>query len=448
MIQRHGLHKDDITRHRVVLRRAHGSLPKRWRAQIEQNWEDNSNDHRRKSTHIELSLNDCVSTLSDVWRSSDWSTVAASVWATGAIGPSVHPPEWGARRPELVQAAGAIDAHYEHSEVRTAKWLGSFFLNELLIVTERPPRESISHIHVQRHWVVAQRRRPRNVRKTKTSVIPLDVEVKANGMEAWLFRSFHTDKGPNGGNYDARTRGLKCREVCLNGEKAETLHDNAGYESVEMFIHTILSVYHTQLLQSTVTEWYIKKMEGDTVFSKKKQISTFHKARSLGFVESCIERSVTFHYKKITSIEFKSRSLVSRDAGFSKSVEVGQFFVARPAVVLEGEWVTTTWRDYSHMRDNPKVESKRVLGDNTIFGPMNDAKNLKTVWTIVHWSTDRFRWWRRIEMLAGRLSWTKMTGSWNYGTFLKNTCSQMPQLCKVSILVSRVRYRKRLMQQD
>ena len=56
-----------------------------------------------------------------------WSTVAASVVSTGAIGPPAHPPVWGARRPELVQPAGAIVTHYEHSEVCATKLLGSFF---------------------------------------------------------------------------------------------------------------------------------------------------------------------------------------------------------------------------------------------------------------------------------------------------------------------------------
>ena len=48
---------------------------------------------------------------------------------TGAIGPPAHPAVWGARRPELVQPAGATVALHEHSEVRTAKWLGSFFFS-------------------------------------------------------------------------------------------------------------------------------------------------------------------------------------------------------------------------------------------------------------------------------------------------------------------------------
>ena len=45
-----------------------------------------------------------------------------------------------------------------------------------------------------------------------------------------------------------------------------------------------------------------------------------------------------------TSVEFKSRRQVSREAGFSKSVEVRQFFVSRPAVLLEQHGITTTFR--------------------------------------------------------------------------------------------------------
>ena len=38
-----------------------------------------------------------------------------------------HPPVWGARRPELVQPAGATVALHEHSEVH-AEWVVFFFL--------------------------------------------------------------------------------------------------------------------------------------------------------------------------------------------------------------------------------------------------------------------------------------------------------------------------------
>ena len=67
-----------------------------------------------------------------------------------ALGPSAW---WGARRPELVQPAGASDAHYEHSEVCFTKLLGSFFFDSVcLIVTSRPPWESIS-ISKSHSWV-------------------------------------------------------------------------------------------------------------------------------------------------------------------------------------------------------------------------------------------------------------------------------------------------------
>ena len=42
------------------------------------------------------------------------------VATTGATGPPAHPPVWGARRPELVQPAGATVALHEHSEVHAA----------------------------------------------------------------------------------------------------------------------------------------------------------------------------------------------------------------------------------------------------------------------------------------------------------------------------------------
>ena len=77
---------------------------------------------------------------------------------------------------------------------------------------------------------------------------------------------------------------------------------------------------------------------------------------------------------KNTSVEFKSRRQVSREAGFSKSVEVRQFFVSRPAVLLEQHGITTTFRKYSAMRDDFAAEAKAVLGDNTIFGLIHDAK--------------------------------------------------------------------------
>ena len=47
--------------------------------------------------------------------------------STGAIGPSVHPPDEAPAGLSLSSQAGAIVAHYEHSEVCATKLLGSFF---------------------------------------------------------------------------------------------------------------------------------------------------------------------------------------------------------------------------------------------------------------------------------------------------------------------------------
>ena len=59
-----------------------------------------------------------------------------------------------------------------------------------------------------------------------------------------------------------------------------------------------------------------------------------------------------------TSVEFKSQGQVSREAGFSKSAEVRQFFVTRPAIVLEGHGVTTVCRECSAMRDDTSAEAQ------------------------------------------------------------------------------------------
>ena len=61
-----------------------------------------------------------------------------------ALGPSAW---WGVRRPELVQPAGAIDAHYEHSEVCSTKLLGSFFFSLSL-----PDRNLVTSMRVHFHF--------------------------------------------------------------------------------------------------------------------------------------------------------------------------------------------------------------------------------------------------------------------------------------------------------
>ena len=77
-------------------------------------------------------------------------TSAVLVVSTGAIGPSVHPPDEAQAGPELVQPAGAIAAHYEHSEVCATKLLGRFFFPLSL-----PDRnlETSMRIHFHFHWI-------------------------------------------------------------------------------------------------------------------------------------------------------------------------------------------------------------------------------------------------------------------------------------------------------
>ena len=207
----------------------------------------------------------------------------------------------------------------------------------------------IVHVHVQRHWVVAKGQ-PRNVSqecstncsickrfRTRTSVIPGTWEWKTNGMDASLLRSLHTDKGPNGGNYDARRRRLKCREVCLNGEKAETLHDNAGDESVGIFYLYYSVCQSPQLLQSAVTEWYIKKCK-EIPFSKHRSPHvTRHQTSDLW---SHAMRDQSHSIKQDSLIEFKSRSLVSRDYRFLE--------ICRSGTVLCGSTSSCTWRRRSY----------------------------------------------------------------------------------------------------
>ena len=68
-----------------------------------------------------------------------------------ATGPRALPPVWGARRPELVQPAGATVALHEHSEVHAAKWMGSFFLLSLPDRNFQTSMRIHFHFHHRRH---------------------------------------------------------------------------------------------------------------------------------------------------------------------------------------------------------------------------------------------------------------------------------------------------------
>ena len=65
-----------------------------------------------------------------------------------------------------------------------------------------------------------------------------------------------------------------------------------------------------------------------------------------------------------------SSGQVSREAGFSKRVEVGQYVVTRsPVKSMKTFGITTTCQKYTTMRDDFTAEAKGVRADNTIFGP-------------------------------------------------------------------------------
>ena len=72
----------------------------------------------------------------------------------------------------------------------------------------------------------------------------------------------------------------------------------------------------------------------------------------------------------------KSESLeqVSRPAIISKSVEVGQNFVTQPVSRWTTVEITTMCREDTAMRDDPAADAESALGDNTISGPIHDAR--------------------------------------------------------------------------
>ena len=63
---------------------------------------------------------------------------------------------------------------------------------------------------------------------------------------------------------------------------------------------------------------------------------------------------------------------------FSQSrilVEVGKYFATRPVILLTELGITTTCRENSTLHDDPTADAIGVLGDDTMFGPIHDAKN-------------------------------------------------------------------------
>ena len=117
--------------------------------------------------------------------------------------------------------------------------------------------------------------------------------------------------------------------------------------------------------RAVLTSYLERRREGDV------SPNTRHETSDL-FDHASRDRPRSVH--KNSSVEFKSRGQVSRRAVLSKLAELVQFFVTRAVILLEKHGITTILREYSAMRDDPAAEAKGVLGDNTIFWPIYDAK--------------------------------------------------------------------------
>ena len=62
-----------------------------------------------------------------------------------------------------------------------------------------------------------------------------------------------------------------------------------------------------------------------------------------------------------------------QDAGFTKTVTKGHFFVTRSAVSLEELGITSSCREYTHHFDEFKSYPKGIIGNNTKIGPALDV---------------------------------------------------------------------------
>ena len=211
-----------------------------------------------------------------------------------------------------------------------------------------------------------------------------------------------------------------CQEACSNVKK-EKIRFTATKTPIlrRCCWKTIVSVNQLSTYRAVLT-WYLeKRSEGNNVspnadlhISLRKKL-TRHVTSDL-FDQASGNGQNSKHEN--TSVEFKSRGHVAREAGFSESVVVWQFSRTRPAILLEQHGITTTCREFSVMRDDASAEAKAVLRDNTIFGPIHDAKVSLPFWTIQHWGAARFRKWRWIKILGGYQSWL---GKMCHGDFSK-----------------------------
>ena len=165
-------------------------------------------------------------------------------------------------------------------------------------------------------------------------------------------------------------------------------HYNTEPNSVGMQMTTVVSVNQLSMYRAVLVCYFGRRGESGNVSPETNlnisddKVTNFtrHEPR---FVWSCFDISTAFRIqqKQFSSVHFKRRWQVSREAGFSKLVEGRQCFVTRPVILFIKEGITTTRCECCALRDDSAAEAKGVLGDNTIFGPIQDHF---TLWTALH----------------------------------------------------------------
>ena len=108
-----------------------------------------------------------------------------------------------------------------------------------------------------------------------------------------------------------------------------------------------------------------------------------------------------------------------RGAEFSKPVEVRQYFLSKAVVLLKGIDITPICRKYFHLRDDRQAGQKGVIGNNTTYEPMLDAR--------VTLKYSRFGFQVPIDFLAndGPQSWVFMSrGVDRHVTDFSTECKQ------------------------
>ena len=166
-----------------------------------------------------------------------------------------------------------------------------------------------------------------------------------------------------------------------------------------MQMKTIVSVCQLSIY-SPVMIWYLgRRGEGDTV-SPNTNLNiaqnlmtnfTRHETPDLCDLAS-ITRPRSLHNES-SPIQFRGWGQVSREAGSSKPVEIGKYFLTRPMILLTQLGITTTCREPSTLRDVFTAKAKGVLGAESIFGPSTMQRLFYTMDGTAS-RADRFSKWR------------------------------------------------------